>query len=369
MAAALLQAADEHAARYGWSRTRKVDARSALRILLGLQDTPGAAIKASAVMELAARFAAQPVLDVLAEVGMLDDDREPSVTGWFNDKISGLPEPMAGELRMWFTVMRDGSSSPPRRLPRSHTTIRLQLRFALPTLKAWAAAGHTSLREISRADVLAALPPEGAPRATAGQGLRSIFTVLKGRKVIFTNPMTRVRTGRAEDRDPLPLNEHTELAELREALNSADLARAAMTALAAFHGLRNHHLREILLTDLDGVRLRIGDRTILLAAPVRERLTAWLDHRTARWPATLNPHLFINVYTAVRTGQVSNIYVNKRAGMRVQRVREDRILHEAHATGGDVRRLCDLFGLSIKGAERYTATMNSPDLISGESPA
>jgi hypothetical protein len=42
-------------------------------------------------------------------------------------------------------------------------------------------------------------------------------------------------------------------------------------------------------------------------------------------------------------------------GMPVRRIREDRILHEANATRGDVRRLCDLFGLSIKGAERYTS--------------
>ncbi|MFG1879539.1 hypothetical protein ACGFIV_32365 [Sphaerisporangium sp. NPDC049003] len=359
LAAALLLAADEHATRYGWSRTRKVDARSAIRILLALQDTPGAAITASAVLELVQRFAAQPVLDILAETGMLNDDREPSVTGWFHNKISGLPEPMAGELRTWFQVMRDGSASPPRRLPRSHTTIRLHLRFALPTLTSWATAGHTSLREISRSDVLAALPHQGPARATVGQGLRSIFTVLKGRKVIFANPMTRVRTGRAEANDPLPL---AELAGLHQALDSDDSARAAMTALAAFHGLRNHNLRELLLTDLDGVRLRIGDRSILLAALARRRLTAWLDHRAARWPTTLNPHLFINVYTAVRTGQVSTVYVNEKVGMRVQRIREDRILHEAHATGGDTRRLCDLFGLSIGGAERYTATINHPDL-------
>lgn len=81
-------------------------------------------------------------------------------------------------------------------------------------------------------------------------------------------------------------------------------------------------------------------------------------------PATLDPHLFINVYTAVRTSQVSN--VNEEVGMQVQRIREDRILHEA--TGGDVRRLCDLFGLSIKGAERYTATLGHPDLGRSESP-
>jgi hypothetical protein len=40
--------------------------------------------------------------------------------------------------------------------------------------------------------------------------------------------------------------------------------------------------------------------------------------------------------------------------MTAQEAREDRILHELHATGGDLRRICDMFGLSIAGASRYT---------------
>jgi hypothetical protein len=353
--ATLLRAAGEHAARYGWSRTRKVQARSAIRILLAIQDTPGAPIRATAVTALSERFATQPVLDILSEIGMLQDDREPAVTGWFNAKTADLPGPMASELRIWLEVMRDGSTTPPRRLPRSHTTIRLQLRFALPALKAWAEAGHTSLHEICRDDILKVLPAEGTPRSATGQGLRSIFAILKGRKIVFTNPTARVRTGAPEDRDPMPLGESGELAVLRQALNCGDAARAALAALAAFHGLRNHQLRALLLTDVDGARLHINGRTILLADPVRQRLTAWLDHRTVRWPQTLNAHLFINSYTAVRTGPVSNVYVNEAVGMPVRRIREDRILHEAYATRGDVRRLCDLFGLSTKGAERYTS--------------
>jgi hypothetical protein len=34
--------------------------------------------------------------------------------------------------------------------------------------------------------------------------------------------------------------------------------------------------------------------TILLAEPVRDCLAAYLEHRTRRWPNTINPHLFIN---------------------------------------------------------------------------
>jgi hypothetical protein len=47
----------------------------------------------------------------------------------------------------------------------------------------------------------------------------------------------------------------------------------------------------------------------------------------------------------------------------VRAIREDRILDEVLATGGDLRRLCDLFGLSVKAAHRYTALLDHPDLV------
>ncbi|MBT2554540.1 hypothetical protein [Arthrobacter sp. ISL-5] len=43
--------------------------------------------------------------------------------------------------------------------------------------------------------------------------------------------------------------------------------------------------------------------------------------------------------------------------MTAQEAREDRILHELHATSGDLRRICDMFGLSITGASRYSAVL------------
>ncbi|MFC4851867.1 hypothetical protein [Actinophytocola glycyrrhizae] len=103
------------------------------------------------------------------------------------------------------------------------------------------------------------------------------------------------------------------------------------------------------------------DRTILLAPAARERLAAWLNHRAHRWPATTNPHLLINTKTAVRSGQVSHVWINKTLGLPAQAVREDRILDEAIATGGDLRRLGDLFGLSVNAAERYTRTVERDD--------
>ena len=50
-----------------------------------------------------------------------------------------------------------------------------------------------------------------------------------------------------------------------------------------------------------------------------------------------------------------------------QALRQDRILHKAIATEGDSRRVCDLFGLGIQQASRYTdAIAESARLRPGE---
>ncbi len=79
--------------------------------------------------------------------------------------------------------------------------IGTQLRWALPTLHAWATEHH-SLREIGRDDVLAALPDDPMGRYTTMQGLRSIFRILKGRKLVFVNPTTRIHAPRRSSPDP-----------------------------------------------------------------------------------------------------------------------------------------------------------------------
>lgn len=100
--------------------------------------------------------------------------------------------------------MRHGSSTPPRRKPRHPRTAVAKLRWALPALQVWAAAGHEHLREVSREDVIAVLPASGTARHTMLQGLRSIFTVLKARKLVFVNPASRIPTGQLARRIPLP---------------------------------------------------------------------------------------------------------------------------------------------------------------------
>jgi len=190
--------------------------------------------------------------------------------------------------------------------------------------------------------------------------LRSLFGTLKRHRVIFTNPIARIKTGLPERRLPMP----ADTATIRDALDSADPATAAISALFVFCGLSSGELRFLAFTDIRDGRLHAGNRSIPLAQPVRERVTVWLDERARRWPATANPHLFIHARTALGTGPVGQRWVKLKTGLTARVMREDRILDEAHATGGDVRRLCDLFGLTVKGAQRYTATLSHPSLTS-----
>lgn len=351
----------EHAAANGWAKTTRETAQRGMAIVLSLQDTPGAPVRATEIMRL--RQIDVPVwrlLDVCQAAGLLDDDRIPAVRTWATEQFTDLPEQMRNELHAWFEVMMHGSTTPPRRRPRSEITIRINLTWALPALRTWAAAGHTSLRGISIDDAHAVLPPSGNPRSTMGQGLKCIFRVLKGLKLIFSDPMARIPTGSHERRRPMPI----EPGLIREALNSPNPARAALAALVAFHALRAGELRNLHLTDIRDGRLHLPHRTIPLAQPVRIRIAAWLDYRNTRWPATANPHLFLNGCNAIRATAPGARWLDLNLGISTQALRGDRILHEIQATNGDVRRVCDLFGLSIAGATRYADTLEHPDFAS-----
>ena len=101
-------------------------------------------------------------------------------------------------------------------------------------------------------------------------------------------------------------------------------------------------------------------RFIPLAKPVRVRLSAWLDHRAQRWPETKNPYLLDTVQTAPRLSPPSRNFPWKKAGVTAQALRADRILYEVEQTGGDVRRICDLFGIGIEAALHYARTVTDP---------
>ncbi|MBD1540600.1 hypothetical protein HC749_20875 [Arthrobacter sp. S13_S34] len=357
-AAFLEEAVRDHGELHGWSKTRLNVTRQGLRVLARMQETPGAPIKASHVAELdPITFNRQPILDVLDAAGLLEDDRKPAIVTWYAHQTAGLPAAMADEVHTWFQVMLKGSTASPRSRPRAHVTIRVRVRSLLPVLRTWAADGRSSLREITRDDINHALPAQGSDRTLTCSALKSLFRILKARRLVFKDPTTHFKTGKPETRIPLPIDG----AAMREALESNKPIREALATLIGYHALRSGEVRSLLLIDVHDGRLYLSNRTILLSHPARRSLAAWLDFRSLQWPGSINPHLFINTQTAVRTAQVSHVWINSTLGFSAQALREDRILDEARATR-EIRRLCDLFGLSVKGAERYLDTVEPTPL-------
>lgn len=348
----------EHAQRHGWSAQQTTAARITLRVAQARHDIRQPPISETAIHQLQALgLSTRMALLVLEENDLLLHDRPAPLKAWFARHVAALPEPMASEMRTWFDVLHDGSTTAPRSHPRQDVTIKTRTVWAMPTLRAWAQSGHSSLREITREDVTTALPPRGTPRVTLGVALRSIFTTLKGHRVLFINPMTGMNIGNLERRTPMPLDP----ARIRAVLHSPDPATAAIATLIGIHGLRPGETCALLLADVRGNRIFLPDRIVLLAPTTRTTLDAYLTDRRAKWPNSINAHLLIHTRSAPTRGPVQVPWLTDKLGFAASTLRRDRMLAEVHA-GSDLRLLCDLFGVTIATAEHYASTMNHPDL-------
>ena len=83
---------------------------------------------------------------------------------------------------------------------------------------------------------------------------------------------------------------------------------------------------------LAGHRQRLGDLT-------HRAICVWLDHRRATWPNSPNQHVIISKRTSHGTGPVSHPFVRFSLGdngFSIDRIRADRILHEALTGGSEV---------------------------------
>ncbi|MFE6531008.1 hypothetical protein ACFVMA_18910 [Streptomyces rochei] len=345
---------------HGWSLRAASKTRHGLRIVLALQETPGARVPASLIYQLTdIDLPAGRVHAFLTAHDFAEDDRTRSIDAWFARTTAHLPQPVIGQLAHWLTVRVNGHTSPPRSQPRSPTTVRHQLRFALPVLTRLTTTGTNirSLGDVTAAQLRTALSDcrlKRTDHAHTASALRSVFTTLHAHRKIGHNPAVHLRVGTHARTIPLP----ADTALIREALTSTDPARAAVTALFAFHALRAGEIRRLTLTDtrdLDEGLLHLPGRTIHLAAPVHMRLDAYLAHRHQRWPDTANPHLFITRRTALDTSPASNPWLHRQQPLSSDLLRADRILDEVLAARGDARMICELFGLGIEAAARYTA--------------
>ncbi len=226
-------------------------------------------------------------IDVLAAAGLLIEDRPTRLKNYFNTKTSTLPPVMKQQLEVWLQVMTKGATTAPRQRARDPQTVRLHILGIAPIIAAWAEAGHQSLAEITPEQVRQALPEKGSHRHFAALGLRSLFKTIKARKLVFADPTRGMKASPVATNVPLSLD----TAAIRGELNSPDPVIALAVALVAFHALTGKQVRELRLTDIVDGRMILGDRAIPLAAPVRTRLSAWLDHRNRTWPgsACLSP--------------------------------------------------------------------------------
>ncbi len=141
--------------------------------------------------------------------------------------------------------------------------------------------------------------------------------------------------------------------------HSASPAQRLIVALAAVHAARWAAIRDLTLDDLDlpnrritiaGHRQRLGELTC-------RALRAWLGHRRAAWPRTPNRHVLISAKTALAAGPVSKSYLSwnlQRHGVSIERIRRDRVLHEALTSRADPLHLALVFNLSHTTASRCT---------------
>lgn len=347
------------ASEYAWSKRQTNQVRRTLKVLQLV--FPGANLQFRASDILALRSYndrnVRSTIEVLEDAGLLIDDRVPTFDRLFARKTVDIPDPMRTQLELWRTIMVNGSSKPPRRQPREASTVKAQMYGILPAVTTWVENGHTSFAEISTEDILAVLPDDPSPRHLMLLGLRTLFSILHGQKQIFHDPTKRIPLRLAKRNAPLPMHPNA----IRNALTSPDPAVAFAVSLVAFHALTTRQVQHLLLTDVADGRLTMPDgRVIPLAKPVLVRLTAWLDRRTRRWPETRNPYLLVTQQTGPRLTPPGRNFPWKKAGISAQSLRADRILYEVEQTGGDVRRVCDLFGITIATALHYARTVADP---------
>ncbi|MGW0821920.1 hypothetical protein [Streptomyces sp. NPDC002845] len=308
-------------------------------------------------------LAAKPVCQFLRARGLLVDDPElhqDSDLAWIETALQALPQRVADEVRAWADVLR--GQGPRENEPRSWYGIRRYLTTLQPTLTAWTAAGMTTLRENTPDHLQDALEHlAGTTRRQLATSLRSLFRALKRKRLIFHDPARHLAVGELTSTPrPVPsdllagLLDHT----------ATPFARLTI-ALAAIHAVPTTEIRTARTADLNLARgtleLRRGLlRHTLYLEELTHRLTAdWLTYRHQRWPASANPHLLVSQKTAldpdhpaVHRNTLQQVLPK---GLTLDRLRQDRILDEAFATG-DPLKLMRLFGITEQTAMRYVGT-------------
>ena len=337
----------------GWSpRTLSLTQRG-LRILVAVHG-PGEPVRASTVRQLTARNMPFPhIIDVLAAVGALEDDRPDTLAVWLDEQLAGLPAQIRAELETWLSLLRHGG---PRRRPRSRRTIVRDI-SSIRTFLADAGARYSTLRQVTGNDIAAWLAGRpGWSRPQDASTLRSLFGILKAERLIFSNPARGVRVSRRNPSVPAPLPAHV-VTTTAEAAKDDPALRVAV-ALAGVHALLPGQIRHLRLdqVDLPGRRLDPGGRDHPLDEFTATAVRGYLGFRNQRWPATSNPFLLVTRKTAHTGEPVSRFWMNRLfRGLPVttEQLRDDRIVEEALSGRADPLHLAAVFGFGPRTGLRY----------------
>lgn len=341
----------------GWSpRTLSLTQRG-LRILLAVHG-PGEPVRASTIRQLTARTMPFPhIADVLAGVGVLDDDRPDTLATWLDEQLAGLPVQIRAEIDTWVNVRRHGG---PRRRPRSRQTIVRDVR-AIRSFLAGACDRYSTLRQVTRHDIttwLASRP--GHTRTQDASTLRSLFGTLKAERLIFANPVRGVRVSRRNPSVPAPLPAH--LLTLTAEAAKDDPALRVAVALTGMHALLPGQIRHLRLdqADLPGRRLDPGGLDRPLDEFTATAIRGYLAFRNHRWPATTSPYLLVTRKTAHTGEPVSRFWMNRlfrSLPVTAAQLRDDRIIEEALSGRADPLHLAAVFGFGPRTGLRYAGAV------------
>ena len=291
------------------------------------------------------------IAEVLTELEMLHDDTTAAIRTWIDRSTSELPAGFGRDVRAWLVVLLDGDA---RTRPRSHATLRVHFGSVRPFIERWAATrGH--LREITSSDIDAALEPlRGHRLYNAITALRSLFRFAKRRGLTFAGPTRHLGGGRHVEPIVLPMTDE-EIHAVQQATVSP--AQRMVLALVAIHAARPKAIRDLAVEDIDlpSRRITIAGHSRPLGDLTHRILLAWLEYRRTTWPRTANRHLVISRVSALGTGPVAAGYLDKHLllGTPLERIRRDRILHEALATGADPLHLALVFTIDHTTAMTY----------------
>jgi integrase len=184
--------------------------------------------------------------------------------------------------------------------------------------------------------------------------LRSLFRFAKRRGLTFADPTRHLSGGRGAGRAVLPLT----AGEIRAAGQAAATpGQRLAVVLAAVHAARPKAIGELTLDDIDlpGRRITLAGHRQPLGEFTRSALLAWLEYRRATWPNTANRHVLVSRISALGTRPVSPDHLDKHQppGISLERIRRDRILQEALATGADTVHLALVFNIDHTNAMAY----------------